>query len=59
MNKNLAIQKFGTELSKYVWKFKEPKLRFQTTWKIYKKAASYDPASNHLNLYLWEQYFYL
>ena len=54
---NHPSKRLNTELSKYIWQLKDTKTNFQTTWKILKQAAPYNPASNHCNVCLWEKYF--
>ena len=52
-----ANKRLSTELSNHVWHLKDPGLDFNITWKILRKPAPFNLASNHCNLCLWEKYF--
>ena len=55
---NCKSKKYSTRLSEHIWHLKENKVNYSVSWKIIKKAKSFNPASNRCNLCNWEKFFH-
>ena len=49
----------ATELSKYIWKLKEQKRKYDIKWSIIQRASPYNSATKRCNLCLAEKYHIL
>ena len=47
----------STELSKYISELNGSNTNYKISWKILKRAPSYNPSTDRCNLCLWEKYF--
>ncbi|KAJ8041040.1 hypothetical protein HOLleu_15528 [Holothuria leucospilota] len=54
---NCKSKKYSTKLSEYIWDLKENNVNYSVSWKVIKKAKSFNPASNRCNLCNWEKFF--
>ena len=54
---NCESKKHSTKLSEYIWELKKSNVNYIISWKVIKKAKTYNPASNRCNLCNWEKFY--
>ena len=53
---NTRSKRTATELSNYIWDFKDRAVEYHTTWRIVKQAPSFNSNYHRCNLCSWERY---